>query len=110
VVWGRTYAYLLTRAVESDYSPLGSVAVNTQTGEGLFSPDKYVWAGESPDGRWALLAGGTDDMAYSEYNYPELLAYSLETGETVTLFAVEGEVVYNPIHFSLTDMLRWSPG
>jgi hypothetical protein len=110
VVWGRTYAYLLTRAAQSDDSPLGSVAVNTQTGERLFSPDKYVWAGESPDGRWALLAGGTDDMAYSEYNYPELLVYSLETGETVTLFAVEGEVVYNPFHFSLTDMLRWSPG
>jgi hypothetical protein len=107
LLWGssaRLYLGVLPQApLESQ-----SVSINATTGEVVFSPPGYIYLGETPT-RWVLLAGGVEGMSYREYAFPELLATSLLTGETATLFAQEGEVVYRPFHGRFSEGFIWSP-
>lgn len=106
-LWGRTCVYMGVQP----QPPLESysVCINPAKGEVVFAPPGYIWAGEGPGGYSVLLAGGVEEMSYEAFSFPELLATSPLTGDTTTIFAQEGEVIYRPAHGSFSDTFIWSP-
>ncbi|MBN1200392.1 MAG: hypothetical protein JXJ20_00925 [Anaerolineae bacterium] len=105
LIWGRDHAYL--KLLPTTTGGSRSVAINRQ-GEFIIMPS-YVWASESPDGDWMLMAGGLVEWEFNYMGYPELVAFSPQTGDTATLFSQTDEAVFRLAHGTLAQTLIWSP-